>query len=194
MKIIGKIDAKEQGLQFYFTGKACVNNHLSKRYVSNGHCHTCHKNDVDARYELKKEEYLKVSNEHYHKNKEKYKKTRHQYYLDNTESILERNNRWKRNNKPKRASDAAKRRAIKKQAIPIWADLKAIEAMYLSCPKGYHVDHIIPLVSKVICGLHVENNLQHLSASENMSKHNNFKAYIEHKDCHDEHQRLETLF
>lgn len=33
--------AKLHGDKFYFTGKACVNNHISKRYTSNKRCVDC---------------------------------------------------------------------------------------------------------------------------------------------------------
>jgi hypothetical protein len=68
----------------------------------------------------------------------------------------------------------AKRRAAKLQRTPAWADLEAIKQFYLNCPKGYHVDHIVPLQGVNVSGFHVLNNLQYLSASENLRKSNKY--------------------
>ena len=57
-------------------------------------------------------------------------------------------------------------------ATPKWANLEKIKLIYKLRPKDYHVDHIIPLQSKYVCGLHVENNLQYLLAKDNWSKGN----------------------
>ena len=65
-----------------------------------------------------------------------------------------------------------KRRAIKLRAIPKWANLEKIKLIYRNCPKGYHVDHIIPLNNPIVSGFHVENNLQYLTATENVKKGN----------------------
>lgn len=64
------------------------------------------------------------------------------------------------------------RRARIKQAMPKWVDKKELKKIYLNCPKGYHVDHIIPLTNPDICGLHVPWNLQYLPAVENIKKSN----------------------
>tara|TARA_R110002153_G_scaffold135383_1_gene285002 strand:+ start:93 stop:563 length:471 start_codon:yes stop_codon:yes gene_type:complete len=65
-----------------------------------------------------------------------------------------------------------KRLVSKLQRTAPWADLKAIKEFYLNCPKGYHVDHIVPLRGTNVSGLHVLNNLQYLSAKENLIKGN----------------------
>jgi hypothetical protein len=60
--------------------------------------------------------------------------------------------------------------------VPTWYDLQKeeIENFYKNCPEGLHVDHIIPLKGKEVSGLHVINNLQYLSAKENISKGNKY--------------------
>jgi len=74
-----------------------------------------------------------------------------------------------------------KRKAFKINATPNWSEGDKIKIVYekakwLESLTGlkYHVDHIIPLNNKNVCGLHVWNNLQILEDKLNMSKNNKF--------------------
>lgn len=75
-----------------------------------------------------------------------------------------------------------KRRAVMfSLATPEWRDKEAITAVYTErdlrstlSGEPYHVDHIIPIQGKMVCGLHVHNNLQVLPARENLEKNNSF--------------------
>jgi hypothetical protein len=71
-------------------------------------------------------------------------------------------------------ADSALRKVHIKTRTPCWSDLTAINNFYKNCPKGYHVDHVIPLRGKLVSGLHVLNNLQYMLASDNMTKHNKY--------------------
>ena len=92
----------------------------------------------------------------------------------NSDKVKAGKAKHQKDNPEQYAFATAKRRAAKKQAIPTWADLNKIREIYENCPEGHHVDHWAPLQSDVVCGLHVESNLQYLKASENISKGNNF--------------------
>jgi len=63
----------------------------------------------------------------------------------------------------------------KQNRVPPWANLERIEAIYQeAATKGLTVDHVIPLRGKLVSGLHVENNLQLLTKSENSKKGNKY--------------------
>jgi len=78
-------------------------------------------------------------------------------------------------NKGYQIAKAAKRHAAKLRRTPCWSESEAILEFYKNCPEGYHVDHIIPLQGKTVSGLHVLENLQYLTAKENLSKSNSYE-------------------
>ena len=93
---------------------------------------------------------------------------------NNYSSYLERNREWRKSNLKYDAHRSKLYRMRKQQQVPPWANIEAIKQIYLNCPDGYHVDHIIPLKGELVSGLHVETNLQHLPAKENMQKRNKY--------------------
>lgn len=68
----------------------------------------------------------------------------------------------------------AKYRATKIGATPGWASIEDISLFYNETPEGCHVDHIVPLQGKNVCGLHTLENLQYLLAEENLAKGNRY--------------------
>lgn len=76
---------------------------------------------------------------------------------------------------------SAKRRSAKKQAVPGWFDKEVVDAIYAKAKRltdltgdAFHVDHIVPLTSDIVCGLHWSGNLQILPGTENLSKANRY--------------------
>ena len=103
-------------------------------------------------------------------------------YKNNSDTIKKRVSAYYKKYPEKDRARVAKRRARKLKATPSWLSKRhfdAIKAIYkearrLELDKGepYHVDHIVPLKGRCVCGLHVPWNLQVLPASENLRKSN----------------------
>lgn len=80
-------------------------------------------------------------------------------------------------------------------ATPPWlteAQRAEMKHIYESCPPGSNVDHIVPLDSKIVCGLHVPWNLQHMTFLDNMRKSNTWwpDHPFENLDLFGEHDEL----
>lgn len=77
------------------------------------------------------------------------------------------------------AKAVLKRRTALQQATPAWATAVKIKAIYrsardISLATGtvHHADHVVPLQSELVCGLHNEFNLMVIPAGPNLSKGN----------------------
>jgi hypothetical protein len=89
---------------------------------------------------------------------------------------------WQVNNRAKVNSYNSYRRALELQATPKW--LTASHKLHMECKyslavmfskhtaEQHHVDHIVPLNGKTVCGLHVPWNLRVIPAVENLRKSN----------------------
>lgn len=110
---------------------------------------------------------------------ERFKRYDRQSYWRHRDKRIAKSRRWNIENKEAFAAREAARRSIQKSATPAWADWGAIEAFYVDASRLteatgvlHHVDHIVPLKSKIVCGLHVPWNLRVVTAFENQSKNN----------------------
>jgi hypothetical protein len=104
---------------------------------------------------------------------------RKKYDEENRQRIKELSAQWARKNRAKKREGNARRRCLKLNATPPWADLEAIRSIYAQCVEisrqtgiPHEVDHIVPLKGKLVCGLHVPCNLQVIPQRLNRAKGN----------------------
>jgi hypothetical protein len=90
--------------------------------------------------------------------------------------------KWRADKPFKNVAKTVRYTASKLNATPVWLSteqLQQIESFYWLAQlqkeltdTTYHVDHIVPLKGKTVCGLHVPWNLQVIPALENIRKGN----------------------
>lgn len=180
-------EAKRTGAKYYFTGQPCKHGHVAPRKTK-GACVECIKNEwVQAA--ARRKEYF----DQYNKS-EAGKKSKQKYYEANKDLVKaraaartpEEKQRWKKKHKLsnpeyyKTLTSLRKRRH--KNATPQWLTYKQKQeirqlymiAITMSATTGerYVVDHIVPLISPMVCGLHVPWNLRVITQEENLRKSN----------------------
>lgn len=88
---------------------------------------------------------------------------------------------WKKQNAARVNAYCAERKARKLSATPAWANKFFIAEAYELAQRRtrlsgfqWDVDHLVPLKSRDVCGLHTEQNLQVIPALDNARKRNAF--------------------
>lgn len=174
--------AKLLGAKRFFTGKPCGRGHVSERVTPSGCCYSCQLENVAAWKKANPEAAALQSRKSAKLWREK-NPERRRAYEDRTRSHNnEMARKWAKLNRARLNSAAARRRAQKLNATPSWLTAQhhnEIQQVYqaardLTKATGvrHHVDHIVPLQGRNVCGLHVPWNLQVLTMTENQSKGN----------------------
>lgn len=178
-----RAEAKQTGATHYFTGKPCSRGHVAPRKTK-GSCVECAKEDWAIDNERRKQK----------PKSEAAKAAGRRYYEKNKEAVKARANA-----RPKHERDAHKkaykeknpdlyksltsvRKRRHREATPKWITKEqklAMRQTYLlamsltkTTSEKYVVDHIIPLISADVCGLHVPWNLRVITREENLQKSN----------------------
>lgn len=146
-------------------------NHPTNKDGKQGLCKACHhaanmnwlhKNHAELRPAMKA-----YHAKHYVEHKEHYQSSMTEHYAQNYPAYYEKMRR---------------RQAAKICATPNWVDKDELLKIYTEAAKlraageDVHVDHIIPLRGKKVCGLHVPWNLQIITAVLNKQKSNYFEV------------------
>ena len=102
-----------------------------------------------------------------------------QWRRENTHRFRKSVRDWQRSHPERVNAYAAARKLSRMNATPLWANKEIISEFYAVASirtrltgKSHHVDHVVPIVSKRVCGLHVEGNLQILLGPDNSGKGN----------------------
>ena len=166
----------------YLWCRTCVSKRNKSYYSANKEAHHLR----TAKWRMENPDGQSVINRRSHKaNKEKRNEYSRKYRAENLEHMRHLGREWSKNNLDKARIYNANRRAAKLQATPIWASDEfesfAIDEMYElayarkeSTGFDWHVDHIVPMRSSRVCGLHCVANLQVIPAVENHAKGNRF--------------------
>ena len=116
---------------------------------------------------------------HYQLNKKRKMEIAKKYELKNIDKVKKMRSDWKKRNAHKVRESSMRRLVCKRKAMPKWVDIEQIKCFYEVADRvtkqtgvKHDVDHIVPLVSNVVCGLHVQENLQLLVKADNIRKGN----------------------
>jgi hypothetical protein len=193
MEIITRKEARNIGLTHYYTGKPCLHGHLHKRTVTDSTCLECVRIKSSNKYSLKYHQEWRKKNPNYNQ----------EWQRKNPNYSRE----WQRKNRLKIGKPIRQRieKPIKEKIVgrisnsyaqitnfigrnprskPKWITRQDFYDVWIKCPIGYEMDHIVPLngyyiMDKIkipISGLSVPWNVQYLTRSQNASKKNKLSS------------------
>lgn len=187
-------EAKKTGSKHYFTGQPCKHGHIAPRKTK-GACVDCLKAEW-TKGSVERANYFREYNK-----REDVKDRKNEWYMENREAVIaaastrpqhvkrEYQNAWKERNLVWVRADTKNRRRKHREATPKWltkvqkAQMREIYKMAITMTQTtgeqYVVDHIVPLRSHEVCGLHVPWNLRVITQEENLKKSNKLVAHSE---------------
>jgi len=175
--------AKATGAKYYYTGKPCARGHITLRKTK-GSCVDCMKEDwaLDnkKRSEKPKSEASKAAGRRYYERNKEAVKARANARPKDEVTQYKRAHKERNPDYYKSLTSVRKRRH--RSATPKWITPEqklAMRQLYLQAMdltkltgERYVVDHIVPLISDEVCGLHVPWNLRVITQEENLRKSN----------------------
>jgi len=180
-------EAKAAGATHYFTGETCSRGHIALRKTK-GSCVECVKEDWvidnERRKKLPKSEAAKkAGRRYYEKNKDMVKA---RASARPASEARQYKTKYKEQNPELYKALVSVRKRRHRAATPIWVTAEQklemrnlyLQAQQLTKITGerYVVDHIVPLISDEVCGLHVPWNLRVITQEDNLKKSNKLLA------------------
>jgi hypothetical protein len=180
-------EAKATGAKYYFTGEPCKHGHIAPRKTK-GACVECLKVEWQQAAE-KRADYFREYNR-----REDVKDRKNEWYEANREQVIQAaatrplevkrvyQKAWKERNTVWVRADTKARRRKHRLATPKWltreqkSEIRQLYQIAITMTKTtgeqYVVDHIVPLRSEFVCGLHVPWNLRVITQEQNLLKSN----------------------
>lgn len=149
MEIITKQQARERGLDRYFTGKPCKYGHASTRYLSNGVCVDCmqsHNKGSSAKYQETRAQWRERNKDRvqvqdrarakawHHSNKDRYRESNRKWAAENREHLRRYQQSWRDQNRPAIRQQLRERKAEWKKD-PIWSLKNQVSSLVRSSLK-----------------------------------------------------------
>jgi hypothetical protein len=186
-------EAKVTGSKYYYTGEPCKHGHTALRKTK-GSCVECLKIEWEKSNQTRAEYFKKYNRQ------EEVKDRKNEWYLANKDQVIaaskiiplhkkaQYKRDWKERNIVWVRADTKARRRKHRKATPPWLTRKQkseIRHMYQiaitmtnTTGEQYVVDHIVPLRSPDVCGLHAPWNLRVITQKENLKKSNKLVATL----------------
>jgi len=185
VELVSYKEAVAKGLPKYFTGKPCKHGHVAERRVSGRCCSICANQTALTWAKNNPCRAKEITTSWNAKNKER-EATRARVWRSKNQATYKRMvKEWRDKNavqyKAYMTLQVVKRNTAKLKRTPKWLNqghLLEIASVYNYCSAlrriglEFHVDHIVPLQGRAVCGLHVPWNLQVIPAKDNLSKGN----------------------
>lgn len=180
-KATTRAEAKALGLKKYYTDTPCPQGHVGARLTRDYSCWTCQVKRQAAqkkRVRAQKSSALRVCQRC--KQSVPAKKfmcmpdTKHPEWCSKCRRNVFKHTRAKRTGKFAQLS--VKRQIAERKQTPCWVKPKDLNLIYAyarflrKCGIDCHVDHIVPLRGKTVCGLHAPDNLRVIFSAMNMQK------------------------
>jgi len=182
-----RADAKRLNTKYYFTGTPCLHGHVALRKTK-GVCVECMKEETRCA-SVKRATYFDAYNK-----REDVKDRKNDWYMANRDKVIAAaatrprhvinsyTEAWKKRNLVWVRADTKARRRKHREATPPWltrtqkSEIRQLYQIAITMTQTtgeqYVVDHIWPLRSEVVCGLHVPWNLRVTTRRENLTKSN----------------------
>lgn len=172
MEIVLRKQAIEAGLTHFFTGEPCAHGHLAMRYTSNKRCVKCaYEGYGEGRGRARAD--ARAVGEPFYQGRPCPRGHTKRYATTSVCFECARENSLARSRQERKAKPSW---FSVHDASTISRTRKLADLMSEITGEPWELDHIVPIMGKNVCGLHVAGNIQAMPRSLNRRKSNRFET------------------